>query len=152
MGIEKSWKEHKVEERLSSFPYSPCFPNLPHLPWNLLTGMIYIWELPPQTSGGHAYWFLTVKEGHSRVKWGFLGCSTHPRDWHQVLPGNFEDLESSKRKASTTINQQNCIARIQLKPQLRKKRPQRFYSLKPMLWPFCNIMSGTPCFCFLDNN
>lgn len=51
MGTEKSWKEHKVEERLSSFLYSPCFPNLPHLPWKLLIGMIHTWELPPQTSG-----------------------------------------------------------------------------------------------------
>ena len=51
MGTEKSWKEHKVEERLSSFLYSPCFPNLPHLPWKLLIGMIHTWDLPPQTSG-----------------------------------------------------------------------------------------------------
>ena len=79
----------------------------------------------PSDIGGHAYWFLAVKENHHRVKWDFLCCSTHPRDWHQVLPGNFETLEGSKRKTCTTINQQNCIARIQLKPQLVKKKKKK---------------------------
>jgi len=77
---------------------------------------------------------------------GHLELQHPPRDWHQVLPGNAEDLEASREESSCHNQSKELLSTYSVKISTKKRRPLIFYSLKPILGPLCHLSCCTPHF------